>query len=141
MLADDVGIPLQAGSRVIMQVHYNLLEAQRPDVSSARLRLAAGDKDLAALHTMLLPAPVELPCRPKNDDGPLCDRDAAIATGLAIGVAEPPMATATIAGVQEQVAGYDLRPSALIEALNLRSPQFQAPARHGHFGNNFAWDA
>ncbi len=79
VLADDVGIPLQAGSRVIMQVHYNLLEAQRPDVSSARLRLAAGDKDLAALHTMLLPAPVELPCRPKNDDGPLCDRDAAIA--------------------------------------------------------------
>ena len=28
---------------------------------------------------MLLPAPVELPCRPGHDDGPLCDRDAAVA--------------------------------------------------------------
>ena len=28
---------------------------------------------------MLLPAPVELPCRPKHSDGELCDRDAALA--------------------------------------------------------------
>ena len=28
---------------------------------------------------MLLPAPVELPCRPKHADGALCDRDAALA--------------------------------------------------------------
>ena len=28
---------------------------------------------------MLLPAPVELPCRPEHADGPLCDRDAAMA--------------------------------------------------------------
>ena len=28
---------------------------------------------------MLMPAPVELPCRPDRADGPLCDRDAALA--------------------------------------------------------------
>jgi hypothetical protein len=27
---------------------------------------------------MLMPAPVELPCRPRHDDGPLCDRSAAL---------------------------------------------------------------
>jgi hypothetical protein len=48
-------------------------------VSAARLRLAPGDKDLAPLQTMLLPAPVELPCRAGQDDGPLCDREAAVA--------------------------------------------------------------
>jgi hypothetical protein len=79
VMAKDVGIPLEAGSQVIMQVHYNLLAGQEPDVSAARLRLASGKKDLAPLQTMLLPAPVELPCRAGHDDGPLCDRDAALA--------------------------------------------------------------
>ena len=31
---------------------------------------------LTPLQTMLLPAPVELPCRPGHADNPLCDRDA-----------------------------------------------------------------
>jgi hypothetical protein len=78
VLAKDVGVPLQRGSRVIMQVHYNLIPGPRPDVTSAVLRLAPGDKRLAALHTMLLPAPVELPCRPRHDSGRLCDRSAAV---------------------------------------------------------------
>ncbi len=77
MLADDIGVPLKAGSRIIMQVHYNLLEGSSPDTSSARLRLAPGTADLDALETMLLPAPVELACR-AGKKGPLCDRDAAV---------------------------------------------------------------
>jgi hypothetical protein len=79
VMAKDVGIPLEAGTQVIMQVHYNLLAGQEPDVSAARLRLASGAKDLAALQTMLLPAPVELPCRPGHDAGALCTREAALA--------------------------------------------------------------
>ncbi len=80
-MADDVGVPLEQGSRVIMQVHYNLLapDGPQPDVTAAKLRLAPATKDLASLETMLLPAPVELPCRPGRDDNPLCDRDAAVA--------------------------------------------------------------
>ena len=77
VLAKDVGIPLEAGSRIIMQVHYNLLEGSHPDTSSARLRLAPGTADLDPLETMLLPAPVELACRSAKS-GPLCDRDAAV---------------------------------------------------------------
>lgn len=79
VLARDVGIPLEAGSQVVMQVHYNLLAGQQPDTTAARLRLADGDADLAELETMLLPAPVELPCRPRHDDGELCDRDDSLA--------------------------------------------------------------
>ena len=79
VMAEDVGIPLPRGSRVIMQVHYNLLAGPRPDVTSAQLRLAPGTKRLAALETMLLPAPVELPCRPGRDQSELCVRTAAVA--------------------------------------------------------------
>ena len=73
------GVRLAKGSRVVMQVHYNLLAGQEPDTSAAQLRLASGTRPYQALSTMLLPAPVELPCRPKNSDGELCDRDASLA--------------------------------------------------------------
>ena len=72
------GVKLRAGSRIIMQVHYNLLAGTSPDVSAAQLRLAPGNRDMEQLHTMLMPAPVELPCRAEYADGPLCDRDAAM---------------------------------------------------------------
>lgn len=79
VLARDVGIPLAAGSRVVMQVHYNLLAGRQPDTTAVRLRLADGDADLAELDTVLLPAPVELPCRPRFDGGELCDRQDSMA--------------------------------------------------------------
>ena len=78
VLSDDIGIPLPAGARIVMQVHYNLLAGSAPDVSKARLRISDGSRHLAPLETTLLPAPVELPCRP-GVRGPLCNRDAAVA--------------------------------------------------------------
>ncbi len=60
------GVRLAKGSRVVMQVHYNLLAGQQPDTSAAQLRLAPGKRPYQALSTMLLPAPVELPCRPRT---------------------------------------------------------------------------
>lgn len=73
------GTRLAKGSRIVMQVHYNLLAGTQPDTSAAMLRLAPGSRSYQALKTMLLPAPVELPCRAKRADGPLCDRDPAVA--------------------------------------------------------------
>ncbi len=58
----------------------------------------------------------------------------------AIGVAEPQMAVVTLDGVQEKVEGYDLRPKAIIDFLDLRKPQFRETAKYGHFGNGFTWD-
>ena len=87
------GVRLDKGSRIVMQVHYNLLAGTDEDVSATQLRLAPVDRKLTELKTMLLPAPVELPCRPAHDDGALCDRDAAVADvkerfGLAGGTAD-----------------------------------------------------
>ncbi len=77
--AKGFGTPLSAGSRIIMQVHYNLLGGPGPDRSATLLRLAPGSQHLTPLTTMLLPAPVELACRPGHTDNMLCDRTAAIA--------------------------------------------------------------
>jgi hypothetical protein len=75
--SDGYGVELEAGSRIVMQVHYNLLKGAQPDQSAAQLRWMPGDTDLTPLHTFLMPAPVELPCRADHSEGPLCDRDAA----------------------------------------------------------------
>lgn len=58
----------------------------------------------------------------------------------AIGVAQPTMAVVTVDGEQEKVSGYDLRPRAIIEFLDLRKPIFKETAKYGHFGNGFNWD-
>jgi len=75
------GRMLEAGSRIVLQVHYNLLNlTQAPsltDQSGVRLRLAPTTKPLKPLETLLLPAPVELPC-PAGQTGPLCQRSAAV---------------------------------------------------------------
>jgi hypothetical protein len=77
-LPDGTGIPIRAGSRIVMQVHYNLLNGRAPDRSRAVLTVAPASAGLDRVRTVLLPAPVELACR--NDErGPLCSRTAAIA--------------------------------------------------------------
>lgn len=58
----------------------------------------------------------------------------------AIGVAEPLMASVVVDGKREVIEGYDLRPRAIIEFLDLERPQYRETARFGHFGNDFAWD-
>jgi len=75
---EGTGVFLPGGSSVILQVHYNLLAGDGPDSTSVQLRTVPGTDDLTPLETMLLPAPVELPCLP-DESGELCDRDAAVA--------------------------------------------------------------
>jgi hypothetical protein len=79
VLADGLGVPLEKGSRIVMQVHYNLLAGREPDTSAAQLRIMPASAHLQPLQTMLLPAPVELPCRPGHTANPLCDREKALA--------------------------------------------------------------
>ncbi|RCG31802.1 monooxygenase [Sphaerisporangium album] len=81
LLTEKVGYPMPPGSKLIMQIHYNLLASQgkpaETDQSSMRLRLADGETALKPLRTAQLPAPIELPCT-AQESGPLCDRDAAV---------------------------------------------------------------
>jgi hypothetical protein len=82
LLNPGLGYPMPPGSLLVMQVHYNLLATGgKPggsDQSGIRLRLAEGGAGITPLDTMLLPAPVELPCA-ADESGPLCDRKAAVA--------------------------------------------------------------
>jgi hypothetical protein len=109
VMAGDIGIPLAPGTRVIMQVHYNLLAGDSPDTSSARLRIADGNKPLKPLDTMLLVAPVELPCRPGHDSGALCDRDKAV---FDVAGRFGDQASYTVAGLQLICGGSPAKPEA-----------------------------
>ena len=76
-LPDGNGVPLPAGSQIVMQVHYNLLNGKTPDRSQAILTVAPASAKLTPVQTVLVPAPVELACT-KREHGPLCNRGAAL---------------------------------------------------------------
>jgi hypothetical protein len=107
LLGPGVGVPVEAGSRIVMQVHYNLLGGSEPDRSSARLRVTGAGHGVRPLATMLLPAPVELPCR-AGVKGALCDRDTAV---LDVMSRFGPRSGQTVAGLQLLCgAGKGIRP-------------------------------
>lgn len=63
----------------------------------------------------------------------------------AIGVAQPVSAITTVHYTQGDpmqipIEGYDLTPAGIINALDLRKPQFAETAKWGHFGNDNVWD-
>ncbi len=66
--------------------------------------------------------------------------EAVVYLAYAIGYSEPLMATVSLDGKKEKIKGYDLRPTAIIEFLELRKPLYRETAKYGHFGNGFAWD-
>ena len=72
-----VGVRLRTGSRIVMQVHYNLIRAARADRSKVVLKLRPATARLKPLETMLVAAPIELPC-PAGASGALCSRDAVL---------------------------------------------------------------
>lgn len=74
---DGFGVRLAAGSRVVLQMHYSALAGEGLDRTRLRVRLTDATRDLQNLQTMLLAAPVELPCAP-GQQGPLCERDVAV---------------------------------------------------------------
>jgi hypothetical protein len=77
-LPAGTGVLVHAGAAVVMQVHYNLIHKARPDRSRAILRVVpAGGSSLTPLDTMLIPAPVELPC-PRGVHSRLCSRNVAV---------------------------------------------------------------
>jgi hypothetical protein len=72
------GVLVHAGAAVVMQVHYNLIHKAQRDRSRAVVRFApAAETKLTPLNTILIPAPVELPC-PRGVKSRLCTREAAV---------------------------------------------------------------
>jgi hypothetical protein len=76
-LPRGTGVLLHKGAKIVMQVHYNLIEAAGTDSSRAQLRLRPATTKLTPLETQLIAAPVELPC-PTGVAGPQCSRDQAL---------------------------------------------------------------
>ncbi len=67
-------------------------------------------------------------------------KEAKVFIAYAIGYPEPLVAVVHVDGKEQKVKGYDLRPQAIIEQLDLRKSQFYQTAQYGHFGNGFTWD-
>lgn len=88
------GMELAKGGRIVIQMHYNLRSEQGVDNTAVRLRVS--DEKLKPLRTMLLPAPVELPCA-AGESGRLCDRTDAVDDVVSRFGAD---SGATIAGLQ-----------------------------------------
>ena len=77
-LPKGTGVPLPAGSLVIMQVHYNLLVGDNPVKNRIVLHTVSMSTPLLPLTLDLLPAPPDIPC-PTGVTGPLCNRAASLA--------------------------------------------------------------
>jgi hypothetical protein len=72
------GVLVHAGAAIVMQVHYNLIHKAKRDRSRAVMRFApAATTKLTPLNTILIPAPVELPC-PRRMHSRLCSREVAV---------------------------------------------------------------
>jgi S-adenosylmethionine synthetase len=67
-------------------------------------------------------------------------REVFVRLAYAIGVAEPLEATVIVDDRHEVIEGYDVTPRGIIDALDLRKPQYEKTARYGHFGHGFTWE-
>jgi len=82
------GMPLPAGSLVIMQIHYNLLLGDEPVQSRMQLLTVPATTPLKPLTLVEYAAPPDIPC-PAGVHGPLCNRAASLAfTGREFGQSE-----------------------------------------------------
>ena len=128
---------LPAGSQVVLQLHYNLRAAGDDastfaDDTAVSLRLTPGTADLRPLRTMLLVAPVELPCT-SEESGRRCDRSAAL-VDLASRIG--PSAGRTVGGLALLCsrAGRPIEPGTR-QSCDRRAPQdmvVRAVAGHMH---------
>ena len=96
LAAKGVGVQVAPGTQIVLQIHYNLRAGHGPDQTKVRLRLAPAGSTLKPLTTMLLPAPVELPCLP-GQQGALCDRASALRD---LAARFGPSSYAVVAGLQ-----------------------------------------
>ena len=101
-LPAGTGIPVPAGSMVIMQVHYNLLVGDKPVKNSLVLDTVPASTPVLPLHVNIVLAPPDVPC-PAGITAPLCDRSASLADqAQRFG-----QSAATTVNLIEQVCGHN----------------------------------
>ncbi len=74
------GMQLAAGDQFILQSHFMVMPGHSSSELKASMKVGLNfaTNTVAELKTMLIAAPIEVPCG-ANESGPLCNRDAAIA--------------------------------------------------------------
>ncbi len=75
---DGTGLWVEPGAFIVVQIHYHYETEAPADGSALALELATDTADLDPIEVSSVVAPAEIPCR-ADEEGPLCDRDAAIA--------------------------------------------------------------
>ncbi|MEP6462341.1 MAG: monooxygenase [Frankiaceae bacterium] len=129
---NGLGVPVDAGSRVVLQVHYNLLGGNQPDQTGLRLHLTPAASGMQPLDTVLLPAPVELPCT-AAEHGRLCQRNNAVHD---VAARFGPQVGATAAGLQRLCGGNPTKPAVgATQSCDQRVPApmtVQSAAGHMH---------
>ena len=73
------GAPMPAGTLVIMQEHYNMLEGDKPVRSKLTLTTVPASTPLRPLRLNIVAAPPDIPCAP-GVTGPMCNRTAELAS-------------------------------------------------------------
>ena len=105
-LPAGIGVLLPKGSLVVMQIHYNLLNGARADRSRVELGVRPATAKLAAVKTLLLPAPIELPC-PVGSTGPQCERGTILTeSAIKYGLAEAFIPVGLLRGCDKTLADY-----------------------------------
>ncbi len=79
---DGSGLRLKPGDFFVVQVHYHYDTRPGPDASWLELQLERSDVDLEPVTISQYLTPAEIPCGP-GEEGPLCDRTAAMARAVA----------------------------------------------------------
>ena len=74
------GMKFNSGDQFVLQSHFMVLpvSTETEKKASMKIKIEYAESTLAELKTMLVAAPIEVPCA-LNESGPLCNRDAALA--------------------------------------------------------------
>lgn len=78
-MEDGAGFEFMPGDLLVTQIHYHYEGLTEPDQSKLNIDWADDPDSIIPLRTRTLVGPVELPCPEEAADGPLCERDAAVA--------------------------------------------------------------
>ncbi len=79
---EGTGLAMEPGDFIVVQIHYHYEGSAPADASTLALNVMPSDEDLAPITVSEFVAPAEIPCS-TGEEGPLCDRDAAMAAAVA----------------------------------------------------------
>ena len=80
VMPEGTGLWVEPGAFIVVQIHYHYETSAPADLSALAIDLETG-VDLDPITVSEFIAPAEIPCS-SDEEGPLCDRDAAIAAAV-----------------------------------------------------------